>query len=1706
LVAVIGAVTSPPVMIRVIAPQLIGVTIETPALQLVVGRDAELVARAVYSNDATRDVTLAAEWRTDAPAIATVESGRVRAVAAGVALVRAAFEDIASAPTTIEVLPAEVDTLTVRPADARVALGDSHSWVAEALFSDGRLVDVSADALWRASDPTIARFDAPAHALGVAEGTTDVEVRYANALAQAQLTVDAAELRSLLVDPIEPTAVGRGALLIARGAWSDGHASDETGAATWLVQDIAVAIVAAGQLTCLAEGRTQLRAQRGDLVSAPVEIQCTSAEVDAIAVRGAPAALPVGRVAELTAHATWSDGRETDVSADATWTSAPPAAVSVVDGVVTAIAEGEALIQAELGGQMSRVVPIAITPAVVDMIIVAPADAQLAAGDERDFRATARRSDGSEFDATDNVVWQVEMPNIAALIAPGRLRGLSAGETDVSARLDDVAGRARLVVTPAELRALTIEPAAPIVPRGEVIALSARGTWSDGRFEDETVAATWSSADPSIAAINAGEATGVAEGVVEITARVGEVTATRDLIVEPPPNVLPTPNAVCPQIGRIGQALDFDARGSLDPDGEVVAYRWDFGDDRPAIDAEESPQIAYAFEAAGEFDVRLTVEDDRGGQATTDCVVEIVDSPAPTARIAHPQDRSVTTQGALVGVVVEPEPADGRRVVQVEILLDNVVVAQLEEAPFTAQIEIDMQTPTDAELRLTARVVDDLGATGVSAPITLIVRNAPPEAAFIGRPSGPRQIAVDARASSDDSTPAEQLEVRWDFDGDGAYDTPFAAELEAIFDYPEDGPYTVRLQVRDNVGQTAEAQRVFDFGEARIVGGDIETDRWSGAILVVDDVRLLPGHTLTVEAGSVVQVMQRDRNADDVGDLRIDIEGALVVEGTAEAPVVFTADGDLPSAGAWSGLTLGGEGPHDMRHVTVQYADHGVLVNALAELTDVAAHDMRGDCLTITADDVVLRRVNVHHCERGLVALDADDLLAEALTSADNRAAGVFLDASRGADFTALTSARNGIGVELRDASITTLSGATIRDSVGTGVQATSTYVIFEDGVVSGSGAYGFDVVGVGARIQRNQIVDNAFEGISAGPGQSDAAVRAHYNNIVGNATAGARPHRHRQSNMTLVVWPWSTRRSQVYAAPEGDLISHVLVSYFSTTSGRCRVLDAAGREIAVWDSFGSADWLELSRPVAGVILEGTNTAGQMQLGIRAVVTRGAPEPTAYQVTAAGMARVAQYQRNYLGAYPDLSAQALITPTSERDLSGTRGEAFDETWNLRPYYGGEVLEAGTVWSGEIFMSGRVDVPRGADLRIEPGTTIRVAGLGPDTRLVGVGPIVFAGTAQDPIEVRRHSDALPTGDWGGIVLESGSVTHTFVDGAQTGITTEGAVPITDSTAHSCVDGISLGNLSIASRLHLEANTRNGLIVGFRGNVSDVTAVDNGVAGVRVEGQQAVLNNLVLRRNGLAGLHLVGAVNTVNDLTARNNAGSGVLVERFDNTIRFADISENAVGLSIGPAVSTFAISNCVIANNAGAGVRVQAMRAQINRCNLTGNAAAGGPGSVRPVTVVDDLPHAEVINGPRTSRGPRWFVPNGLTLFGVAARFRARSTGSGWIEDQDGERFWSFNRNASATGYPPAGTRWLQAWASNTQGTGNEVEIRQIQLLEGAQYDLQLVALWAQDVNARDNWWGVADAAQAFATARANAVDTTGARDAPWPLDEVGPRE
>jgi outer membrane protein OmpA-like peptidoglycan-associated protein len=120
------------------------------------------------------------------------------------------------------------------------------------------------------------------------------------------------------------------------------------------------------------------------------------------------------------------------------------------------------------------------------------------------------------------------------------------------------------------------------------------------------------------------------------------LAAKRAVVAAPPPppaNRPPSARLQAPAQGEVNAELRFSGEGSSDPDGDQLTYTWDFGDGTPTASF-NFPNATHRYAQIGNYPVRLTVSDGRGGTDAASRTVEIVRREVIGARALFDFDKS----------------------------------------------------------------------------------------------------------------------------------------------------------------------------------------------------------------------------------------------------------------------------------------------------------------------------------------------------------------------------------------------------------------------------------------------------------------------------------------------------------------------------------------------------------------------------------------------------------------------------------------------------------------------------------------------------------------------------------------------------------------------------------------------------------------------------------------------------------------------------------------------------------------------------------------------------------------------------------------------------------------------------------------------------------------------------------------------------------
>jgi len=320
----------------------------------------------------------------------------------------------------------------------------------------------------------------------------------------------------------------------------------------------------------------------GYLASAELYEPATLTPPNLVSIALSPASptVPLDTAQQFIATGTFSDG-STEQLASVTWSSSNTVAVSITDdatnsGAAYAQGPGGTTVSA-CAGSVCGSTPLAVGPAALISIAVAPASGMVTAGLPLQFSATGTYSDDSTQNLTSSVTWSSSAPPVATINAAGLASGLIVGSTMITAASGTVQGAATLTVTSPVLASITVTPANPSIAAGDTQQFTATGTFSDGSTQNLTNTATWTSSGPAIASVSPnGAAVANTVGTATISATSGSVTGSASLTVAPAAvialNIIPATFSMVLENSRQLQALATLSDGTTQDMTRTVAW------------------------------------------------------------------------------------------------------------------------------------------------------------------------------------------------------------------------------------------------------------------------------------------------------------------------------------------------------------------------------------------------------------------------------------------------------------------------------------------------------------------------------------------------------------------------------------------------------------------------------------------------------------------------------------------------------------------------------------------------------------------------------------------------------------------------------------------------------------------------------------------------------------------------------------------------------------------------------------------------------------------------------------------------------------------------------------------------------------------------------------------------------------------------------
>ncbi len=493
------------------------ITVEpTPVTSLTVSESSiELKVTETFTLEATvlpEDATYkTVTWSTANDAIATVDVlGKITAMSVGETEVTASCGDF-TAICRVTVIPTLAESITLDPTAATVLKGESliiSATVLPATTTDKTIV-------WTSDDEGIATVDASGKVTATGVGETTVTATCGDVSATSIITVPPVPVRELSLSSKN--------LLLKVGNVSDldvifdpADATDQR--LTWASADESIASVDEnGNVTAIAIGTTTITVTSVPYpnVKAVCEVVVEAAVINVtnIWLNESNITLVEGDTFQLDATLTPDDATDPTV----TWETTDAAKATVSNtGLVTAVLAGSATIMASSSNGLTAKCDVTVLPKKIEVkgISLSQSTLLIHEGETAELLAIIAPDNADD----KNVIWSTADASTAAVDQSGKVTGVLAGETVITATASNgMTATCIVTVIPnvIPVTGIMLSEHEKEVIVGDAFTLTATITPTDAT--DKTV--TWKTENPAVATVSdSGEVTTVGVGQTRILA------------------------------------------------------------------------------------------------------------------------------------------------------------------------------------------------------------------------------------------------------------------------------------------------------------------------------------------------------------------------------------------------------------------------------------------------------------------------------------------------------------------------------------------------------------------------------------------------------------------------------------------------------------------------------------------------------------------------------------------------------------------------------------------------------------------------------------------------------------------------------------------------------------------------------------------------------------------------------------------------------------------------------------------------------------------------------------------------------------------------------------------------------------------------------------------------------------------------------------
>jgi len=449
ITATLGSVTQT-FTISVSTPTISDIFVSPDGLTEPIGVTQQYTATADYSDGSSSDLSSGITWVSSAPAVATVDSsGLVTTVGQGTTTISATVGSFSDS-STLTVVPAHLQSITIAPSATKLAAGTLLQFTATGNFDDGSTQPLTS-LTWSSSAQNLLTIDVNGVATGVIAGLATVTATSGTISGTASVTVTNATISSIAVTPANSTMpIGAMKQFTAVATLSDSTTQDVSLSALWSSSTAAAATISnQGLANSVANGTTTISATVG-AVSGSTSLTVTTATLTSITVNPSTAHISAHTYIRFTATGHYSDGSVVNNLLGVSWKSTKPQFASIRGtGIARGKRVGTVTIKASLVG-ITGTATLVVGNGTLVSTAVTPINPTITTGATQQFAVTGTFSDATTQDLTLNSHWSSTSGTVATIANNPGVAGLAtakaSGVTTIGTNIGGIQSSTSLTV------------------------------------------------------------------------------------------------------------------------------------------------------------------------------------------------------------------------------------------------------------------------------------------------------------------------------------------------------------------------------------------------------------------------------------------------------------------------------------------------------------------------------------------------------------------------------------------------------------------------------------------------------------------------------------------------------------------------------------------------------------------------------------------------------------------------------------------------------------------------------------------------------------------------------------------------------------------------------------------------------------------------------------------------------------------------------------------------------------------------------------------------------------------------------------------------------------------------------------------------------------------------------------------------------------